>query len=95
MQAVIATPQPSWLNHPPCPVGDDLSNANTLVPKGRRKLILIGVRAKEHDGHRNLSWLRLGANDAEPLLFSVPRSCHDPPRWNSIPIGGTRTIAEA
>ncbi len=61
MQAVIATPQPSWLNHPPGPVRDDLSNANTLVPKGYRKLILIWARGKEYRGHGKLllHWLGL------------------------------------
>ncbi len=54
MQAVIATPQPSSLNHPPGSVCNDFSNMNTIVPKGRRKLVVIWVRGNEYRGHGGL-----------------------------------------
>src|SRR5437867_12705659 len=50
VQAFITFPPPTWLNHSPSPVGDDLSNTNALVPWTVRKLVLISVRCDECHG---------------------------------------------
>src|SRR2546428_312134 len=55
LAANLPFPSPSWLNHPPRSVGDDLSNTDTFVPERRRKLIPIWIRASRDDGHGSLN----------------------------------------
>ncbi len=45
VQTVIAAPKPTWMNHPPSPVCDDLPNTNTLVLERSRKLVIVRVKA--------------------------------------------------
>jgi hypothetical protein len=46
VQTVIALPQPTCVNHPPSPIGNNLSSTNALVSEPPRKLVFIDA----HDG---------------------------------------------
>jgi hypothetical protein len=43
MKAIIASPKPPWVDYLPSPVGDHLSDTNTVVFEVSRKLFLISV----------------------------------------------------
>src|SRR5207249_2848600 len=43
MQEIIASPQPTGLDHPPRPIRYDLSNTDALVLERSRKLVVIWV----------------------------------------------------
>src|SRR6266516_6729169 len=43
VEAVIAAPKPTRLNHPPCSVSDDLSHTDAVVFEMPRQLILISL----------------------------------------------------
>src|SRR6266702_3666656 len=49
VQTVIAAPKPTWMNHPPSPVCDDLPNTNTLVLERSRKLVIVRVNHRTGD----------------------------------------------
>ncbi len=48
LQAVVAVPKPTWVNHPPRPIRNNLSSTNALVFDPRSKLVVAYAHGREH-----------------------------------------------
>jgi hypothetical protein len=51
VKMVIALPKPTWVNHPPSPIGNNLSSTNALVFEPPRKRVFIGAHDRYSRPH--------------------------------------------
>jgi len=51
VKMVIALSKPTWVNHPPSPIGNNLSSTNALVFEPPRKRVFIGAHDRYSRPH--------------------------------------------